>query len=296
MMVESCVGKKNVLCLLLFLFPFFGKAEEEDKKVLATAQDTLIFETYKEQMSDFDGDVQALLLETALCFLETPYKAATLEVSDPEKLVINLREMDCTTYLENMLALAYTHQFKGDMDCFENMLRMLRYRDGELDGYLSRLHYFTEWIKDNERKGMVKDVTKACGGELLPLQIDFMSSHADAYKMLNLHPEWVKPLKEREELLSQDSIYYIPKERLESCLDSLCSGDMVAITTHLEGLDVTHVGFVYKDNGNVYLLNASSKERKVIISDELLPDYLNAYKNHSGIIVFRAVEMVPIEL
>lgn len=277
-------------CLGLFSLAAYGKQEEE--KVLATREDSLLFKDYYEQMRDFQGSYTDLLVETALSFLETPYRAATLEINDPEKLVVNLREVDCTTYLESMLALAASRQMGGGWDSFVGLLEMIRYRNGELDGYVSRLHYFSEWLQDNQKKGIVYDVTRENGGEPWVMSFDFMSKHADAYKMLNLHPEWVDEIIKVEEQISQDTLYYIPKEKLAEHIDSLQSGDMIAITTAMEGLDVAHVGFLYRDEDRVYLLHASSKDRKVVLSDELLTEYLSLNKNHTGIMLFRAKELM----
>ena len=50
------------------------------------------------------------------------------------------------------------------MGDFIKNLETIRYRNGVLDGYPSRLHYFTDWIRNNEQKGLVRDITSELGG------------------------------------------------------------------------------------------------------------------------------------
>ena len=40
----------------------------------------------------------------------------------------------------------------------------MRYRGGKRRGYASRLHYFSEWISDGARRGLVRDLGAELGG------------------------------------------------------------------------------------------------------------------------------------
>ena len=128
--------------------------------------------------------IGAIIVRIGESFLGTKYTPATLEV-EPERLVINLEELDCVTYVENVLAMARVIRAKEPTwPAYVRELERIRYRGGELDGYLSRLHYFSEWIADNERLGLVRNVTRDLGGVPLDETINFMSTHAESYRQL----------------------------------------------------------------------------------------------------------------
>ena len=126
-------------------------------------------------------------------FIGVPYVAATLEKSDPEQLVVNLRQMDCTTLVETTLALTLTkRQQQTHFADYCRNLMALRYWHGKMDGYLSRLHYFTWWMHDNINKQLVEEV-KDPAHFTTPITIKnaYMTTHPDKYKFLKQHPEWV---------------------------------------------------------------------------------------------------------
>ena len=56
------------------------------------------------------NNIQERTLFFARKLIGIPYVASTLEVNRKEQLVVNLRQLDCTTFVENSLALALTHQ------------------------------------------------------------------------------------------------------------------------------------------------------------------------------------------
>jgi hypothetical protein len=231
-----------------------------------------------------------LFLKIGLKFLGTPYVAQTLENGAAENLIINLRELDCTTYAENVLAL--TRTLKSDEPGFDRFIRELeyiRYRSGKRDGYLSRLHYFSEWISDNQEKKTVRDVAGEIAGISYPNQVNFMSRHPDSYPVLKENPRLIEALKMDETLISGRQAWYIPKDRIAEFGDKLNNGDIIALATPIEGLDVTHVGIVVKKEGRIYMLHASSKEMKVVLTTETLVEYLQKSKSTSGIMVARPI-------
>ena len=245
-------------------------------------------------LSDFSGKAGKpsgeLILEIGLQFLGTPYVAHTLENGTEEKLIINTRELDCTTFAENVLALVRT--VKSGSPGFERFtaeLSYIRYRDGVRNGYLSRLHYFSEWISDNCEKGILLNAGREIANLVYPNRVDFMSRHPDSYQVLKEHPELVGQLKVLESDFSKADAWYIPKERLPEFDGKINNGDIIAITTSIDGLDVTHVGIAIKKEGQLHLLHASSREMKVVVTTETLFEYLGKSKSVSGIMVARAV-------
>jgi hypothetical protein len=65
------------------------------------------------------------------------------------------------------------------------------------------------------------------------------------------------------------------------------NGDIIAITTKIKGLDISHTGFAVWKNKDLHLLHASQDAGKVVISRKNLSQYLLDNKNQSGIMVLR---------
>lgn len=228
-------------------------------------------------------------------FLGTPYVAHTLEVSDPERLVVNLRQLDCTTLVETVNALAITHR-KGQkrFSDFCRNLETYRYRGGRMQGYLSRLHYFDWWINDATERGLVSEVAdkKHFTGRKR-IENSYMSRHYGKYKMLAAHPEWADSLRAMETAGNGTVVSYLPAaktgltSRELSCINT---GDIVAIVTTKAGLDYSHLGFaVWGRDGRLHLLNASSIHKKVVEEPMTLRQYLAKHPTSVGIRVFRLV-------
>ena len=235
------------------------------------------------------GDVIA---EIGKSFIGTDYLAHGLEKDGDEQLVINLTGLDCTTFLENSLVLARCiKKGKTTFKDYENELQFVRYRDGKIDKYPSRLHYFSDWIYDNVKKGVIKDVTEEIGGEKIKFKIDFMSTHPESYKQLEENPEFIPIIKKQEHEISFREYYYIAKEKLESKEEQIQNGDLIAITTNVAGLDIGHVGIAVRmEDNRIHILHAPDIGYKVQISDLPLFEYLNKLKKDTGIIILRPLE------
>ncbi|MBK9098402.1 MAG: DUF1460 domain-containing protein [bacterium] len=233
-----------------------------------------------------------IIVEIGKSFIGTDYLAHGLEKDGDEQLVINLTGLDCTTFLENALVLARcVKEGKTSFEDYVSELQLIRYRDGVIDQYPSRLHYFSDWIYDNVKKGIVKDVTEEIGGEKIKFKIDFMSTHPESYKHLKENPEFISIIQKQEKEISCREYYFIPKDELESKENLIQNGDLIAITTTVEGLDIGHVGIALKmDDGRIYLMHAPTVNTRVHITKEPLADYLMKYKRHLGVIVLRATE------
>lgn len=233
-------------------------------------------------------------------FQNLPYVAHTLELGNTEHLIVNLHELDCTTFVETVVALALCDlQDKRTFDDFCNNLTHIRFRQGLMTDYTSRLHYFTWWAEDNEQLGIVKDITpqSAPWGAFTAIQtvnINYMSSHPSLYKQLKNHPAFVPTIKAYEQASNGKKFRYIPKQNLawnqSSALGTVKDGDIVAMLTDNDGLDTRHIGIAFWQNGRLHLLHASSLYKKVLMSKETFHEYEMKQPKHTGIRVFRLVE------
>jgi len=220
-------------------------------------------------------------------FLQTPYVEKTLELPGPEQLVINLQGVDCTTFVETVITLARLATIGlPTFEAFERELAYLRYRNGKNEGYASRLHYFSDWIYENQQKGILTDITEEIGGSFYPNVPSFMSENPKFYTQL-ADPSNLEEIKDTELVLKERHYFYIPKAEIQQLEPNIQSGDLIAITTSMPNLDIVHTGFAIEKNGRIHLLHASSKNMKVEISEKPLSDYLAGNKSQSGIIVAR---------
>jgi len=283
---------KSIL-IIVFLFPLLlghqspsvsqgkkiGKIiyEQKDKEILNKVLQLLSEEK--------NTPTTTLMVKIGTFFKGTPYVAHTLEVT-PEQLVVNLREMDCTTYVENCLAIAKTIQSgKNTFEQFASELQKIRYRGGKINGYPSRLHYFSDWIYDNQKKGLVKDISKEIANTPYNKTINFMTTHPAAYQQLKDNSQLVPIIAQQEKDISTRKMYYIPEDKLAEVENKLQEGDIVGITTSIKGLDIAHMGLLVRVNGRIHLLHESSVAEKVVESKETLEDYLLNSKSATGIMV-----------
>jgi len=263
-----------------------------DSRIDYTEQDRQIFDRYVRTM---EGKKHLafgeLIIETAKFFMGTLYIAATLE-KEPEQLVINLRELDCTTLVENVIALART--IKGSNPSFETFcanLQQLRYRSAEINDYTDRLHYFSDWIVENERKNLIRDETKAIGGQPYRLNLSFMSTHPDSYRQLKSNPEFVQKIAQKEKEISARNTYtMIPEAQIEACGAGMQNGDIVCFVTRIEGLDVSHIGFIYRQGQKLGFIHASSTAKQVIIEPKSLFEYVQGISTTTGVMIVRPLK------
>ena len=239
--------------------------------------------------------INEIIVEIGKSFLGTEYAAHTLEQGGDEQLVINLTGFDCTTFLENVLVFARCiRQNKTTFEDYKKELTFIRYRQGIIDGYPSRLHYFTDWIYDNEKKKIVEDITKDLGGEELTLDISFMSDNPKYYKQLDQNPDFISEIKKQEaEINYCREYFYIPKSKVADIESKIQSGDIVAFTSTIKGLDVNHVGIAVRmEDNRIHILHAPDTGSKVQITESSLSEYVMSIKKHSGIIVLRVLNPI----
>ena len=236
-----------------------------------------------------DKSPNELNIEIGKWFLQTPYLEKTLELPGPEKLVINLQGVDCTTFVETVVSMTRLEENgKFNFEAFEKELEKLRYRNGMNEGYSSRLHYFSDWIFENEQKGILKDVTKEVGGSPYANAPSFMSENPQFYRQLS-KSENLNAIQEIESKIEKRGYFYIPKGEIQSLEKNIQSGDIIAITTSMSNLDIVHTGFAIEKNERIHLMHASSKNGEVEVSELPLADYLNGNKTQSGIMVSRLI-------
>jgi len=232
-------------------------------------------------------------------FLGTPYVAHTLEVPGEERLVVEAEGLDCVTFVETSLALARLVQRTpraaledgSFRDRYATELRALRYRDGTIRGYPSRLHYFSEWILDNDRRGTVEHVTPQIGGVADSEAIDFMSTHPDAYRQLAEAPAPGEELRGIERRLSELPRVYIPQDRIAGARDAIRTGDVIAATSTVAGLDIAHTGIAVWVDGDLHLMHAPLADGVVEISARPLAERIVDIGGQDGIMVARPAEV-----
>lgn len=232
-------------------------------------------------------------LHFAAKFMGRPYVAHTLEVADPEQLVVNTRQLDCTTLVENVTALtlcAYRNLYSWRD--YLNALVEMRYRQGRLDSYTSRLHYFTDWIEDNTKKELVTEIQQPEPPftAVQTINVSYMSRHPEAYKALKAHPEMVAVIAAQEDSLNGRTYRFIPKSEVrdtKALRGAVRGGDIIAITCSKPGLDIAHLGFAVWRQDGLHLLNASQLHKKVVEEPMTLGQYLSKHPSHTGIRIIR---------
>lgn len=230
---------------------------------------------------------QAYLAMISEDFAGTPYKTGTLE-GDEEMLRINLDGMDCTTFVENMIALALTAgEGRTSWRDFTFNLERLRYRGGTMNGYASRLHYISDWALDNSTLGLLKEVTDRVGvTNRMVKSLDWITSHRNDYPALSDEATFTA-MKDVENGFHGHLMQYIKSSNVGGA--QLTDGDIVALVSKKEGLDVSHIGIVKMIKGKAHLVHASSAAGKVVVEQKPLADYLRRRQDVAGIRVFRLV-------
>jgi len=279
-----------VLLFCVLSINFTATVADGASKIIVTAKDkVLLQEKFDKFSKDSNLSVGELVLKIGNDFKGTPYVGKTLDLTIEEALVVNLHELDCTTFVENCLAIARTIKSgKLTFESFTSELEKIRYRNGQLNGYVSRLHYFGEWITNNAEKGIVEDISSKIGGVKCPILLNFMSTHPDSYPQLTANPALIKEIKQIELKVSAQPYFFIPKEKIAAHENKIQDGDLVAFVTKIPGMDVSHVGILFNKDGRIFLLNASLSGGKVETTKVPLADYLKNSKNTTGIFVVRA--------
>jgi hypothetical protein len=242
------------------------------------------------------GEVAAILGAT---FVGAPYVPGTLEVPGPEGLVVNLLEFDCVTFVEHVLVLSRLTVTEDpalleDEDEFRERYRGaltgLRYRGGALDGYPSRLHYFSEWIRDAQSKEWVRDVSEELGGVRDERPIHFMSSNPHAYRQLGEEPAFLEAVRLTEERIAGEARHFLPQDAIAGAAREIRNGDVIAAVSTVEGLDIAHTGIAFWHGGRLHLLHAPLVGESVEISARPLAERIQGIGSQQGIMVARPLD------
>ena len=227
----------------------------------------------------------------------TPYVAFALEAylregGSPvgtEPLALSLSHFDCVSLVESCVAIARLAAKSGTPSWggFAREMERLRYRGGVREGYTSRLHYFSDWIRDNQLRGGVRDLGKELGGTPDTRPLRFMTEHRSSYPAL-AHEDVFAEIAARERGLDVHPRWVVPTARIPDVSDRIQSGDILAFATAIEGLDVTHTALAYRDAGGVLrVLHAPLSGGAVEITRATLPEYVAAIRRSTGILVAR---------
>lgn len=227
----------------------------------------------------------------------TPYEAFTLEAyikegGSPikqEPLALSLTRFDCVTLVESSLAIARASAAVAQptWQRFSREVEKMRYRGGRRRGYTSRLHYFSEWISDGQKRGLARDLGEELGGVIDPRPLRFMSEHRSSYPAL-ANDAVYREIGVMERGLDKQVRWMIPADRIARVVDRIESGDVLAFATNIPGLDVSHSAFAYRDaGGTLRVLHAPLSGGAVEITRSTLPEYVANIRRATGILVAR---------
>ena len=249
-------------------------------------KDSKIYQTIIDRVSQLPQPSKGELVQTvARQFLGAEYQAGLLDRSPQETLVISLQQFDCLLFVETVLAIASNiAKEQYSYRAFTEEIEDRRYWNGKMNSYCSRLHYFSDWIEDNQRRNNVRNITSSLGGIYTIKKLNFMTTHRSSYPNLAREANF-KCIARVEDSLSS-RFNYIPTENIRQVYSQLQPGDIIGVATNIAGLDFTHTGFVYHRPNGIGLIHASPAGKVVIAAD--LQNYVANVKNAIGIVVTRA--------
>jgi hypothetical protein len=232
----------------------------------------------------------------ALALRGTPYVNYTLELDDTiEAPSVNMLGMDCWTLFEIALCMARLVALHPPPYSPQEMLRLIemdRYRNGRCTGrFDSRLHHLEDWIHDNERRGLVKDITPSLGGKKLYRRMAYMGKKPHLYRQLRADPSLVPAFIRLENELSRRGITYVPRSQVPRIESKLRNGDIICIVTNWHETYTSHVGIASRDSDGVLRFLHASKNHREVVLDDRLSDYLNKFSTHAGIYVARPLDL-----
>jgi hypothetical protein len=252
-----------------------------------------------QRMNVSDRPVGEVMQALGLTFSKKPYLEGTLDAPPTEELVVRLDGFDCVTYVETLLAMARGLKEQDTSYAgFARRLAEIRYRAGQPMGYCSRLHYFSDWIRDNDRARFVEDVTPRFASRTFRDTINFMSTHRDAYRRFATNDSLLACVQDMETALARAAegrpLRYVPQDSIRAVYSELQAGDIIGIVSSVDGLDIAHTGLAYLPNPgtppapleeSVGLLHASLSGGVVVSPD--LQRYVQQIGHMIGIVVAR---------
>lgn len=289
-------------CLLALCFLFIGTFHSEASETLPFStvfKGTGKFEHYMREAKAKDWarlPIGERLVAVGHAMLGTPYKSYTLEIDNHiEAASANLDGMDCWTFFEQALAISRMIELPQKDWTPQTMLRYIeldRYRGGHCTGhYLSRLHYLEDWAYDNQKRGLVKDITRELGGVRVRHDAIEMTVHWRGYRYLRNNPSLLKPLRKMEEHVTSLLMYMIPQSHVRAIEPKLRNGDIICIISY-DGhgkYSTAHVGMINRVDGVARFMDASSIYHNVVVGREMVK-YLGVHPSFVGIMVVRPLK------
>lgn len=232
-----------------------------------------------------------IMQKVAKQFLGSAYEVGLLETLEKEKIFISFNKFDCVLFVETVLAITRNITLNNvEYQTFTKHIQEQRYINGLMNGYCSRLHYFSDWINDNQKRGNVKNITENLGGIKFKKKLNFMSKNRELYPKLASNEVNYKCILERENKINKLVLNYIPNTQVKQIYSKLKPGDIISIATSIDGLDVTHTGLIYQTKeGNIGFIHASPAGQVTIAGD--LQKYVINVEKSVGIIVARPVDI-----
>lgn len=269
------------------LFAFLVLCHQGMEAVNYQKKDSLRVVSLLKEASSLKSKPKNWMLWFGKKFVGVPYVGGTLDKAKREKLIVNTSELDCTTYVELVTALTLcAERHETSFASFCNRLKHVRYIGGEVS-YEKRQHYFTVWIQDNAKEGIVEDIqTNPPFTAIQKIQVNWMTTHPNSYQMLKGNPTRLKGIKALENSINGKCYRYIPKESIANNTlfrKTIKDGDILVIITNKKGLDTTHIGLASWHSDGLHLLNASSIHKKVIDEPMTLKTYMSKHPVQIGI-------------
>lgn len=282
-----------MLCLLALMTALPVSAQGTGGKPDYQAADSArVMALFRKAATMKQKDMPSYMLFFARQLKGVPYVAKTLEHNKTERLVVNLRQLDCTTYVETVLALSRCmRQGKATFANYCDQLRLIRYEGGTV-AYTARKHYFTYWIDQSQKQGLVALVKSPNPpfSAVQTVKANYMTTHLAQYPMLDGRADRVAKVKAMEDAITGLKQRYIPKASLDNSAllhNTVHDGDILALVTTKQGLEISHVGIAVWHKDGLHLLNASSIHHKVVEDPDLLKTYLGKRQSAKGIRVVR---------
>ena len=273
-----------IICVLLLCSKDAGAAVCRDKDSLRVV--ALLREAYEQKEAP-----KSWMLWFGKKFLGVPYVGGTLDRAKDEELVVNTTELDCTTFVELVTALTLCAEHRETtFASFCEHLKHVRYIGGAV-AYEKRQHYFTAWINDNAKEGIVEDIqTNPPFTAVQKIDVNWMTTHSSDYKMLQGNASRLQGIRLLENSINGKQYRYIPKANIANTSlfrNVIHDGDIIVIVTNKKGLDTTHIGLASWHSDGLHLLNASSIHKKVVDEPMTLKNYMSKHPVQIGIRVCR---------
>ncbi len=167
---------------------------------------------------------------------------------------------DCTTFVETVMGLA----FSATPEQFKQKINQIRYENAKVD-YEARNHFTSvDWIPNNTAQGFVKDITIAIAGHdsrWSQTWIDkagWLSKKGDNYVEMARHYDRELanlPYIAKEDLINKEGI----QDRIPSgSIFNLVRPNWDVVKAAGTRMDVSHQGFLIRENGVLYMVHASN--------------------------------------